>query len=146
MTKEIRVRKAEPHEIDWVNLKYDEVKYRHSNYENDFIAIAEFDGEKAGMGRLQKINENCAELGGMYVFEEFRRKGIAGELVRCLLDNSKQYHRVFCLPFEYVSDFYRQFGFVDASDDITPPEYVTEKHRWCNEFYSGNTLLFYLDN
>ncbi len=37
----IQIRKALKIEIEWINEKYDEVQFIHSNFENEIIAIAE---------------------------------------------------------------------------------------------------------
>ncbi len=70
-----KIRAAERQEVEWINNCYDQVEFIHSHFENEIIAIAEFNGEKAGLGRLVKVDENNLELGGMYVFESFREKG-----------------------------------------------------------------------
>lgn len=71
----IRIAKAS--EIDWINQRYDEVEFVHSVFEKEIIAIAEIGAQQAGIGRLVNVTEHDFELGGMYVFEPFRSKGVA---------------------------------------------------------------------
>ena len=68
----IEVRAAKKSEMEWINTKYDEVEFVHSIFDKEVIAVAEANGQKAGIGRLVTIDENNFELGGIYVFEEFR--------------------------------------------------------------------------
>lgn len=150
MNNNILIRRALRDEINWVNQKYDEVKFKHSNFNQDIIVIAEIGTEKAGLGRLQKIDDDCAELGGMYVFPEFRRKGVADRIVEFLLTQARGYQRLVCLPFDYVSHFYRRFGFVEvellsSQQPFEVPQKTREKHQWCNEFYPDKTHLFGLE-
>ncbi|MBS0622859.1 MAG: GNAT family N-acetyltransferase [Verrucomicrobia bacterium] len=81
MKKPSLLRRAEPSEISWVNQCYAEVQFIHSNFDREVIAIAEVNGQKAGLGRLVTINDENLELGGMYVFEEFRGQGIARKVL-----------------------------------------------------------------
>src|SRR5438128_1026460 len=85
----LQIRAAEKQEMAWINGCYDEVEFIHSHFDSEIIAVAEFDGEKAGLGRLVKVDEQNLELGGMYVFESFRNKGIAKEIVTFLLTYAK---------------------------------------------------------
>lgn len=54
----IQIRRAKPSEIDWINNCYDQVKFVHSTFDNEIIAIAESCGEKAGLGRLVTVDAN----------------------------------------------------------------------------------------
>ncbi len=68
----IRIRTANRSEIEWINKCYDEVEFVHSIFDKEVIAIAEFNNQNAGIGRLVRINSDNLELGGMYVFDAFR--------------------------------------------------------------------------
>ena len=50
----IKIRKAEKNEINWINLKYKEVNFMASDFDNEFIAIAECDNIPCGLGKLIK--------------------------------------------------------------------------------------------
>ena len=75
MNQKITLRAANPSEIAWINAQYDQVGFKHSNFDNEFIVIAEVSGQKAGLGRLQRIDSSVAELGGIFVNEQFRGLG-----------------------------------------------------------------------
>ncbi len=141
MNGKINIRKCLQEEIEWINKKYDEIKFKHSNYSNEYIVIAEFNGNKAGIGRLQKIDETTSELGGIYVFKEFRKLGIARRMVCALLENSNIYCQIYCLPFECLENFYKQFGFIIINDKSEAPKEIYEKWQWCNSYYESKTLL-----
>ena len=93
--KTLVVRDAKITEIEWINQRYDEVEFVHSVFENEVIAIAEIEGQKAGLGRL--VNKGYLELGGIYVFDSFRGKGIAGEIVEFLLGYVDSQRTIYCI-------------------------------------------------
>ena len=128
-----KVRAAEKQEMEWINNCYDQVAFIHSHFENEIIAIAEFNGEKVGLGRLIKVDENNLELGGMYVFESFRGKGIAKEIVSFLLTHVSPSQAVYCIPFKHLLHFYKQCGFANCSDFESAPPKILDKYRWCQE-------------
>lgn len=130
-------------ELDWVNSKYDEVQFVHSSFEKEIIAVAEVDGEKAGLGRLVSIYGQQYELGGMYIFEEFRKLGLATQIVEFLLSQTQSKQIIFCLPFAHLKSFYEKFGFQDSSlfPNLKIHDSVRKKHEWCNQTYTGDTLL-----
>ncbi len=138
------VQKAGEEDIDWVNKKYDEVQFQHSDLNNEIVVIAKVNGEKAGIGRLVKINDETAELGGMYVFKSFRGHGVASEIVKSLLEHRGQFKHIFCLPFENLKDFYGKYGFRLTEGENQVPEKILKKHKWCNETYDKKVLLLLL--
>ncbi|SDF16548.1 hypothetical protein [Cellulophaga baltica] len=66
--KKISIKSAKKDELSWINSKYNEVNFAASTFENEYIVIASVDNEKAGIGRLVRINNGHIELGGIYVF------------------------------------------------------------------------------
>jgi len=143
MDEEIIIRDAEEREICWVNAKYDEIGFKHADYSEGIILIAEIDGKKAGLGRLLRVDSNSFELGGMYVFPSYRKAGIARVMVETLLDRAKRSPRIFCLPFAHLAQFYRGFGFYPAPNDVQVPEAVASKLNWCNNTYPDMTLVLF---
>lgn len=141
----LKIRTAEESEMGWINNCYDQVEFVHSDFKNEVIAIAEFDQNKAGLGRLVRVDENNLELGGMYVFESFRGKGIAKELVKFLLANAEPLQTVYCIPFEHLLPLYKQCGFINCSNFDSVPQTILDKYRWCQEKYSDPTSLLILE-
>ncbi|HEX2580269.1 MAG TPA: GNAT family N-acetyltransferase [Rhabdochlamydiaceae bacterium] len=141
MADKIDIRIALKPEIGWINHCYDQVEFVHSNFEHETIAVAEFQGQKAGLGRLVRIDETNLELGGMFVFEEFRGKGIAREIVQFLLSHAKPAQTVYCIPFQHLVPFYEQMGFTPCSTLESIPSKILEKYQWCQEKYAHPTAL-----
>lgn len=137
----IHIRVAEQSEMPWINSCYDEVKFVHSNFEKEIIAIAEYEGQKAGLGRLVKIGPDHLELGGMYVFPAYQKKGIAGAIVDFLLSHVRSFQTVYCIPFQHLLSFYKKYGFVECADLQSVPEDIIKKYQWCQEEYCTATSL-----
>jgi len=136
----IITRQAFKCDIDWINSKYREIEFVESKYENEFIVIAELNGQKAGLGRLVEIDDVNIESGGIYVFEAFRKMGVAEKIVSSLCENNPYDNRIiWCLPFENLKAFYSNFGFSQIGIDA--PTKVIEKHKWCNKAYNKKVLL-----
>lgn len=142
----LNIRIAQTHELRWINTQYDKVGFKHSHFDGELVAIAEVNGEKAGLGRLQAVESSAAELGGIYVDEAYRGLGLAAEIVSFLVQQSHAYNSVFCLPFAHLSGFYKQFGFDSPQISTHVPDVVADKHRWCNQTYKSETLLFVLNH
>ncbi|TDQ28439.1 GNAT family N-acetyltransferase [Tenacibaculum caenipelagi] len=138
----IIVRQAEKEEIDWINAQYLSIDFKPSNFENEYIVIAEIDGKKCGLGRLVKIDKQNTELGGIYVFNDYRGLGVTDVIVQFLCKNNPFLNTiVWCLPFENLQDFYGKFGFIKQK--LIPPKEIAKKHEWCNTsgIYSKKVLL-----
>lgn len=140
----LEIRNAEKSEISWINACYDEVEFVHSIYEREKIAVAEMDGQKAGLGRLVRLDSVNFELGGMFVFESFRGKGIATKIVKFLLSEILPEHRVYCIPFEPLIPFYHQFGFMPCKELEPVPHEISTKYLWCKNKYPQPTSLLVL--
>jgi GNAT superfamily N-acetyltransferase len=144
--KNIHIRAAGKANIAWINERYEEVDFVPSIFEKEVIGIAEYEGQRAGIGRLVSIDEFNGELGGMYVFEPFRRKGIAKELVEFLLRQAHPFQTVYCIPFEHLASFYMQYGFAACSDLEKVPREIVAKYEWCKQHYPQPTSLLFLQN
>jgi N-acetylglutamate synthase-like GNAT family acetyltransferase len=135
------IRAARLTDLEWVNARYDEVKFKRSNYEKEYIAIAELNNKRAGLGRLVRVDSKSAELGGIYVLPDYRGSGIASKIVEFLLLYSTSYEQIFCLPFAHLERFYGKYGFVTVDAAEIVPAEILEKHRWCQNTYEPETLL-----
>lgn len=139
-----QVRLAERSEIEWINHCYDEVEFVRSTFDKEEIAVAEVNGEKAGLGRLVKVDGKNRELGGMYVFEIFRGQGIAKKIVEFLLEPTLTSQTIYCLSFEHLVPFYKQYGFRPCTNFEEVPKELLEKYLWCKEKYLRPTALLVL--
>jgi GNAT superfamily N-acetyltransferase len=141
----INVRLAEESEIDWINSCYDKADLARSKFDKEIIAIAEVDKEKAGLGRLLKVDSDNLELGGIYVMEAFRSLGIAKELVKFLVEQVKPYQTLYCIPFKNLIPFYEQFGFVPCKQMEKVPADISKKWAWCQSRYTQPTTLMVIE-
>ena len=108
------------------------------------IVIAEYKGQKCGLGRLIYINDDNVELSGIYVFEAFRKKGVAHKIVRFLLDGiAGRQLTVWCIPFVYLKHLYESFGLKSATVNMKAPLAITKKLDWCHKNYDAEVVLLY---
>nr|WP_282100236.1 GNAT family N-acetyltransferase [Aquimarina sp. MMG016] len=113
-----------------------------SDYDNEYIVIAEINNNACGLGRLTTIDTDNLELGGIYVFDEFRGLGVADQIVTHLMSKASKNKKIWCLPFNHLKDFYLKFGFKDHSlSDYQIPNKITSKYQWCNKTYDKGVLL-----
>lgn len=137
----LTIRLADSSEIGWINKCYDEVEFVHSVFEKEIIAIAEWDGQKIGLGRLVTLDDYNLELGGTYVFESYRGKGVAKELVTFLLTQAPSSKIIYCIPFDHLLHFYQQCGFAPCPNLEQIPNGLLKKYQWCKEKYAHSTSL-----
>lgn len=139
----IEVKKASCDQISWINERYKEVDFVPSEA-SDYVAIAKMGGKPAGIGRVVGLGDGKSELGGMYVFEEFRGSGVARAIIAHLLDNVTD-EILFCVPFGHLEGLYASFGFRRIALSCDVPSKLLEKHRWCNSHYSRPALLMKME-
>lgn len=140
-----KITKASKVEMPWINARYDEVQFVHSNFESEVIAIAAVHEEKVGLGRLVVVDDTSLELGGIYVFNAYRGQGIARMLVDFLLKCAAPGHNIYCIPFAKLTHFYQSFGFMPCdlpSENIPKP--IVKKFTWCEQNYDERVELLVL--
>lgn len=142
----INIQNAKKNDMDWVNNHYKEIGFKESDFSNEIIVLAECYSVYAGVGRLQKLDQNSVELGGIFVLPEFRAKGIAKEIVKSLVELGQTFDSIYCLLFAHLENFYKQFGFEEILIPKNVPKTVLDKQRWCNKTYEHETLLFLISN
>jgi len=137
----IDIRRATLAHLEWVNQQYASVNFKPSSLEDEEVVIAEVDSKHVGMGRIQEVEEDAAEMGGIFVLPEYRHMGIAKRIIAELVKIGKQYSSVYCLPFAHLRDLYAEFGLKELTDYYQVPNYVLNKYYWANETYSEEVLL-----
>jgi predicted N-acetyltransferase YhbS len=137
----MNIRILEPGELAWVNECYRKIDFKESP-PSDIVAIAEYDGNKAGLGRIVPVARGIGELGGMHVFPDHQGKGIAAHIVGFLI-GQQDFSSLYCIPFAHLAHFYRRHGFVDVNcaGEVPPP--VAEKYAWCTRHYSHPVVLLH---
>ncbi len=143
--KRISLRQAEADELPWINRQYGDVGFLPSAFDKELIVIASVDQDKAGIGRLVRIDQAHLELGGIYVLPGFRGMGVAEQIVGYLCANTPfRKATTWCLPFEDLSGFYLKFGFKKHRGGPVPKE-ISDKLTWCNTGgkYDKKVVLLY---
>lgn len=145
MTPSVELRLAREEELEWINQQYLQVGFTPSDREHR-VVIALRDGQRAGVGRLVPVKEDSFELGGILVLENHRRQGLAGRLVRFLLELGESAGTLYCLPFAHLRDFYEGFGFrsVPSECNSLPPA-IAEKLSWCRGSFESDTCLLVME-
>jgi hypothetical protein len=133
------VRRAHAEELAWVNACYADVDFLASGAD-DLIVIASSDGAAAGLGRVVPLGAGLGELGGMLVFDGFKGRGAAKQIIAslCALPG---FDTLYCLPFAELEGLYASMGFIRTPDGPDVPSQVSHKYRWCNEHYAKPVLL-----
>ena len=135
----VTIRTLSEPELAWANDRYGEIHFMPSQPQ-DFIAVAEVNNVKVGLGRLVPVDSITGELGGIYVLPAFRGRKIASAIVTYLLQHSP-YQQLFCIPFAHLEGFYQGFGFKPITPETTVPSIVTEKINWCTKEYPASVNL-----
>ena len=123
------LRTATPADAGWIQEQYEKVHFIPSDLARDVVVVAEVDGVRVGMGRLVPAGDGACELGGMYVDDAYRGRGIARAIVDELIVRAAS-KDVYCVPFADLEALYAAAGFrrIDAAN---VPEKIREKLDWC---------------
>ena len=95
----IIIKKATLNDLEWINELYEYINLKQSTLKDEVVVFAEADNNKIGLGRIQKIQDNIAEVGGIYVTPTLRDKKVARRIVCKLLNLGQEYNTIYCLPF-----------------------------------------------
>lgn len=112
-----------------------------SDLNSQIVLILEVNGISAGLGRIIFIEKNVAELGGIYVFPEFRSNGLARIIVNHLIYETNEGTDLYCLPFYYLQHFYNEHGFITIINESKVLKEIYIKYVWCNKTYESEVLL-----
>jgi GNAT superfamily N-acetyltransferase len=135
------LRTARPDELGWMNEQYAQVHFIPSDA-HDTMVVAELDGERAGFGRLVEAGDNAYELGGIFVFEAFRGRGVARAIVEELIRRGAG-REIYCIPFADLEPLYAASGFRRV-DRVGAPRKIQEKLEWCEREMGRAVVLMRL--
>jgi N-acetylglutamate synthase-like GNAT family acetyltransferase len=133
------LRTATPDDAGWVEEQYEKAGFIPSDLTKDTVVVAELDGNRAGLGRLVPAGDNAYELGGMYVDDAYRGRGIAKRIVEELIRRAGG-KDVYCVPFANLETMYAQSGF-RRIEPAGIPEKVQEKLDWCAREIPGRAVI-----
>lgn len=137
----IEIKRAIIDDLNWINTLYQSIGFIESDLNNEVVLILEVTGIPAGIGRINFIDENVAELGGIYILPEFRSNGFARIIVKHLIDEIRSETDLYCLPFSHLKKFYFECGFIEHSNNSKVPKEIHDKYVWCNNTYESEVLL-----
>jgi N-acetylglutamate synthase-like GNAT family acetyltransferase len=123
------LRTATPDDAGWIREQYEKVHFIPSDLSRDTVVVAEIDGERAGIGRLVPAGDTAYELGGMYVDERYRGRGLALAIVDELIRRAGA-KEVYCVPFANLETLYATAGF-RRIEPVNIPARIQEKLDWC---------------
>ncbi|MES2739641.1 MAG: GNAT family N-acetyltransferase [Pseudomonadota bacterium] len=138
---QLSVRALRADELAWANARYAEIDFLASA-PDDYVAVADIAGVPAGLGRVTRLGGDAGELGGMYVFDGFRARGVSGAMLAHLLAHAGV-ARLYCLPFAHLRRLYEKAGFTLDLGAAAVPDQVRRKHAWCMGHYAEPVLLMY---
>lgn len=113
------------------NRVYDRNEFLPSDPERDRTWGVVLDGEPIALGRLQHYSDGAYEIGGFWVEEAHRGRGLARALVHYALERAPVDADVWCIPFDHLTDFYLGFGMQVVVDRQCAPDSIREKLSWC---------------
>lgn len=123
------LRTATAADAGWIREQYEKVHFIPSDLARDVVVVAEVDGVRAGMGRLVPAGDGACELGGMYVDDAYRGRGIARAIVDELIGRAAS-KDVYCVPFADLETLYAAAGF-RRIEPVSVPEPIQSKLDWC---------------
>ena len=125
--------------LDAANAVYASIDFVPSRAELDRTFGMFEHGEPVALGRVQRHHDGELELGGFWVREDRRRRGIARALVQRVIDELPEGVVVWCVPFHHLTEFYLSFGMEQVDDPSSTPCSIREKMDFCKEQHgAGN--------
>lgn len=128
---EVQIVSLRDDSLDSANRIYERNEFLLSDAERDRTWGVVLDGEPIALGRLQQYSDGAYEIGGFWVDEAHRGKGLARALVRHALAQAPADAEVWCIPYDHLTGFYIGFGLQLIVDAQQAPASIREKLNWC---------------
>lgn len=133
MDPTIQIRGLRANELSSTDAIYDELRFARSDPKCTRMVGAFQDDRVIGLGRLVDLGVHAEdqhfELGGMWVAPLARRSGLAGEIIRTLLDWVSTEDALWCTPFEDLMPLYGPHGFRIEPAEKAPPALLARLGR-----------------
>lgn len=136
------LRSAVPDDAGWIEEQYEKVHFIPSDLTRDTIVVAEADDQRVGIGRLVPAGEGVCELGGMFVADTHRGRGIAHAIVEELIRHAGD-REIYCIPFADLETLYAAAGF-RRIEAVFLPAKIQEKLDWCAREIARAVILMKL--
>jgi len=123
-------------ELAWANQVYASLRFVPST-SADRLLLARVDNQLVGMGRIVQLDEQNVEIGGIYVKESHRNKGVARRMVQRLAQETRQEPAAcWILGFRHLMSFYQSMGFDIVAKSQSWPCCVCKKVGVCGNTFS----------
>ena len=117
--------------LESANRAYASIEFLPSDPQRDRTWGVLREGEPIALGRLQHHPDGASEIGGFWVEEAHRGRGLARALVQHALEHAPADAKVWCIPFDHLAGFYLGFGMQRVTDPELAPASIREKLSWC---------------
>ncbi len=125
--------------LETANSTYAAQEFLPSNPERDHTWGVLVGGELIALGRLQRYPDGAYEIGGFWVEEGYRGRGLARALVRHVLEHIPEGVEAWCIPYDHLTEFYLGFGMQLVTDPSQAPASIVKKLDWCIGNWSEGT-------
>ncbi len=123
-----------------IQATWDAIEFARSGESDRVLVAINARGERVGQGRLVPVGDGHVELGGMWTRDDWRGRGVAGALVRALLEAAGA-ATVWCVPWADLAEFYNGLGLSESTPTESAPEKIREKLSYCRARYPRAVAL-----
>lgn len=119
--------------LEAANHVYRSLAFAPSDPEHD-ATYGRFEGaQPIALGRINQHADGAFEIGGFWVHERCRGRGLAGALVAHTILELPPDVPCWCIPFQHLEAFYLSFGMrrVQATEEV--PASIQAKREFCHE-------------
>ena len=82
-------------------------------------------------GPTAALPHGADEIGGFWVEQRHRGRGLARALVRCVLEHVPDGAEAWCIPYDHLTGFQLGFGMQRVTDPSQAPSSIRAKPDWC---------------
>ena len=117
------------------NLAYDGIRFARSDPRSD-RTFGWFEGNAPlVLGRIQRHGDGSLEIGGFWVRDDLRGRGLGREVVEEILVRLPREAPAWCIALRHLTRFYASFGMVEVDRSAELPCSIREKLGTCDATY-----------